>query len=32
VIYADDDPRAQVLGGGTIRRIGALQAGAAEAA
>ena len=32
VIYADDGPRAQVLGGGTIRRIGALQAGAAEAA
>ena len=32
VIYADDGPRARVLGGGTIRRIGALQAGAAEAA
>lgn len=32
VIYADDGPRARVLGGGTIRRIGALQAGTAEAA
>jgi len=32
VIYADDAPRAQVLGGGTIRRIDAVPAGAAEAA
>ncbi|WP_132250391.1 tRNA 2-thiouridine(34) synthase MnmA [Methylobacterium segetis] len=31
-IYADDGPRARVLGGGTIRRIDALQAGAARAA
>ena len=32
VIYADDGPRARVLGGGTIRRIDALATGAAEAA
>ncbi len=32
VVYADDGPRARVLGGGTIRRIDALQAGAAQAA
>lgn len=32
VIYADDGPRARVLGGGTIRRIDALAAGAAQAA
>ncbi|AWN42203.1 tRNA 2-thiouridine(34) synthase MnmA [Methylobacterium durans] len=31
-IYADDGPRARVLGGGTIRRVDALQAGAARAA
>ncbi|MGU3359398.1 tRNA 2-thiouridine(34) synthase MnmA [Methylobacterium sp. M6A4_1b] len=32
VIYADDGPRARVLGGGTIRRVDALATGAAEAA
>jgi tRNA-specific 2-thiouridylase len=32
VIYADEDPRARVLGGGTIRRVEALRPGAAEAA
>ncbi|MBX9930702.1 MAG: tRNA 2-thiouridine(34) synthase MnmA [Methylobacterium sp.] len=32
VIYEDDGPRARVLGGGTIRRIDALQAGTAFAA
>lgn len=32
VLYADDGPRARVLGGGTIRRIDALATGAAEAA
>ena len=32
VIYADAGPRAQVLGGGTIRRIGALRPDAAVAA
>ncbi|GJE41706.1 tRNA-specific 2-thiouridylase MnmA [Methylobacterium soli] len=32
VIYADDTARARVLGGGTIRRIDALQAGTARAA
>ncbi|KQT84326.1 tRNA 2-thiouridine(34) synthase MnmA [Methylobacterium sp. Leaf466] len=32
VLYADDGPRARVLGGGTIRRIDALQAGTARAA
>ena len=31
-IYADDGPRAQVLGGGTIRRIDALSARSAQAA
>ncbi|MGU3540318.1 tRNA 2-thiouridine(34) synthase MnmA [Methylobacterium sp. A54F] len=31
-IYADDDPRARVLGGGTIRRVDALAQGAARAA
>jgi tRNA-specific 2-thiouridylase len=32
VIYADDGPRARVLGGGTIRRVDALARGAAQAA
>ncbi|HEX8417480.1 MAG TPA: tRNA 2-thiouridine(34) synthase MnmA [Methylobacterium sp.] len=32
VIYAGEDPRARVLGGGTIRRVDALQAGTAKAA
>jgi tRNA-specific 2-thiouridylase len=32
VIYQDDGPRARVLGGGTIRRVDALQAGTAFAA
>ncbi len=32
VIYEDDDPRARVLGGGTIRRIDALSAKPLEAA
>lgn len=32
VIYADDGPRARVLGGGTIRRIDALATGTAQAA
>lgn len=32
VIYTDESARAQVLGGGTIRRVAALAAGAAEAA
>ena len=32
VIYADEGPRARVLGGGTIRRIDALATGAAQAA
>ena len=32
VIYADEGPRARVLGGGTIRRVDALATGAAEAA
>lgn len=32
VIYADDGPRARVLGGGTIRRVDAVARGAAQAA
>lgn len=32
VIYADEGPRARVLGGGTIRRIDALATGTAQAA